>query len=39
MAKTVPVRELRANLGEIEHGETVTLAELRQELAARPTSD
>lgn len=34
------VAALDEGLGEIERGETVTLAELRQELAAaRPTSD
>lgn len=34
------IAALEQGLGEIERGETVTLAELRQELAAsRPTSD
>ncbi|MCW2979234.1 MAG: prevent-host-death family protein [Solirubrobacterales bacterium] len=34
------VAALEEGLGEIERGETVTLAELREELvAARPTSD
>jgi len=34
------IAALEEGLGEIERGETVTLAELREELAAaRPTSD